>query len=379
MKKFRVMIVDDDKDILTILKIQFRDKYEIITIVDPAAVLEKVKLYEPDIIVLDIMMPKISGFELCQQIRALPKFRKTPIIFLSAKKSVDDHKLGYRVGANLYIDKPFDTKRLQNNIDVLLQDFYSDVPSKQFTFADIIALESGTAKLQVLSETKTIDEQKKHISPIPERELRKSYREEIIQKAFTVSADIDTKDKSKTERIKIQVEESFEEITVGKNIKPDKPTIEKPEEKPQIPTTQAPPQDKTKKAMEKKKQPLIIVVDDDEEVLDVLDATLSIKGFRVLGAVDGSSGFKKISTKNPDLVIIDLYLPKMSGKEIISKMKKTSNLANIPVLVLTATTKHSPLSDKELAKYMNVDDFITKPFDPKDILKRVSKLLPEYE
>jgi len=376
MKKFRVIIVDDDKDVLTILKIQFRDKYEIITIVDPGAVLEKVKLYEPDIIVLDIMMPKISGFELCQQIRALPRFRKTPIIFLSAKKSLDDHKLGYRVGANLYIDKPFDTKRLQNNIDVLLQEFYQDVPSKNFSFSDIIALESGTAKLQVPSETKITDEQKKHI---PEGELRKSYREEIIQKAFTVSADIDTKDKSKTERIEIQVEESFEEITVGKNIKPDKLTIEKPEEKPQIPTTQSPPPDKIKKDREKKKQPLIIIVDDDEEVLDVLDATLSIKGFRVLGAVDGSSGFKKISTKNPDLVIIDLYLPKMSGKEIISKMKKTSNLANIPVLVLTATTKHSPLSDKELAKYMNVDDFITKPFDPKDILKRVSKLLPEYE
>ena len=47
--------------------------------------------------------------------------------------------------------------------------------------------------------------------------------------------------------------------------------------------------------------------------------------------------------------------------------------------MLTATTKHSPLTDKELAKYMNVNDFITKPFDPKDILKRVSKLLPEYE
>jgi len=378
MKKFRVMIIDDDKDVLTILKIHLGDKYEIISLFEPAEVLKKVKLYEPDIIVLDIMMPKISGFELCQQIRALPQFKKTPIIFLSAKKTVDDHKLGYRVGANLYIDKPFDTRRLQRNIDMLLNDFYSDVPSKNLSYNDIGELERGTARIQEPLEER-VEDRKKYVPPPPPRKIIESYTKESVEEVLAISADSEVKVESKSEYIEIQVQESVEEIPVGKSTKSDKSIGEVTEKKSQTPPISEPSVEKIKKSKEKKKQPLIIVVDDDEEVLDVLDVTLSIKGYRVLGAVDGSSGFKKISNKNPDLVIIDLNLPKMSGKEIIAKMKKTSELANIPILILTATTKFSLFSDEELAKYMKVEDFITKPFDPTDILKRVSELLHDYE
>ncbi len=377
MKKFRVMVVDDDKDILIIIKTHLMDIYETITTFDPVDVIAKVKLYEPDLIILDIMLPKVSGFELCQQIRALPRFQKTPIIFLSAKTKKDDHKLGYQVGANLYLDKPFEPKRLVKNIDVLLRDFYPNVPRKNLSYSDICGLESGTAKLRDESEEEFKEEVSQPTVSITETITHQT--EEYSEQPIPSTTLSDKKEEITTESVDLEIKKVSEEIIIEQEIEIEQSTEKEKEIIPETDIKEIPKSQKAKKTKAKKKQPLIIVVDDDEEIVDVLDATLSIKGYRVLGAQDGNSGFKKISAKEPDLVILDLHLPKMTGQEVIVKMRKTPNLANIPILVLTATTKFSPLTDDELAQSYNVHDFITKPFDAKDILKRIAKILPHYE
>jgi len=119
----------------------------------------------------------------------------------------------------------------------------------------------------------------------------------------------------------------------------------------------------------------ILIVDDDRDFVDAVSTILEGGGYEVLTASDGEEGLRRAKETRPDLIILDLKLPKMNGYEVLNSLKKTSPFCNIPVLMLTVMTKGSRKSDEDWAKSIGVEDFITKPFDPLDILKRVRKLL----
>ena len=106
----KILIVDDDKDISELMKIVLeKEKFEVSIINNPKLVIDDSNLKEYNLILLDIMMPEISGTELCAKIRTSVA---CPIVFVSAKNDVIDKIVGYEVGADDYINKPFDSKEL---------------------------------------------------------------------------------------------------------------------------------------------------------------------------------------------------------------------------------------------------------------------------
>ena len=106
----KILIVDDDKDISELMKIVLeKEKFEVSIINNPKLVIDDSNLKEYNLILLDIMMPEISGTELCAKIRTSVA---CPIVFVSAKNDVIDKIVGYEVGADDYITKPFDSKEL---------------------------------------------------------------------------------------------------------------------------------------------------------------------------------------------------------------------------------------------------------------------------
>ncbi|MBX7245677.1 MAG: response regulator [Candidatus Sumerlaeaceae bacterium] len=116
----RVMVVDDDRDILDLVQISLSSQYEVLALTDPAQALEIFEVFDPDLAILDIMMPKITGYQILETIRKNPKYSHLPIVFLSAKESTLDIKYGYKLGANLYVPKPFQPDRLLKNVSSLL-------------------------------------------------------------------------------------------------------------------------------------------------------------------------------------------------------------------------------------------------------------------
>lgn len=89
----------------------------------------------------------------------------------------------------------------------------------------------------------------------------------------------------------------------------------------------------------------ILVVEDDAPMLDVLTSRLSGQGFMVMGARDGQEGLDLALNKNPDLVLLDLRLPKLSGRELLKRMRKNTKGKNIPVIVLTNDASHVSVKD----------------------------------
>ena len=121
MAKGKILVVDDEIYIVHILDFSLgMEGYEVITALDGENAIEKARAEHPDLIVLDIMMPKLDGYETCKMLKADDTTRGIPVILLSAKGRNIDQKIGFEVGADDYITKPFSPRKLVERINAIL-------------------------------------------------------------------------------------------------------------------------------------------------------------------------------------------------------------------------------------------------------------------
>ena len=116
----------------------------------------------------------------------------------------------------------------------------------------------------------------------------------------------------------------------------------------------------------------ILVVDDEKDILDLVSYNLEEEGFVIVKASDGLSALKLTEKKHPDLIILDLMLPKLSGIEVCKILKNNGKTANTPIIMLTAKTEEI---DRVLGFELGADDYVTKPFSPRELVLRVKAVL----
>jgi DNA-binding response OmpR family regulator len=121
MKKGKVLVVDDEVNITQILEFSIgAEGFEVISAQNGEEAIEKARREQPDLIILDIMMPKIDGYEACRILKANPLTKNIPVVLLTAKGRDIDKRLGMEVGATDYIVKPFSPNKLIERIHRLL-------------------------------------------------------------------------------------------------------------------------------------------------------------------------------------------------------------------------------------------------------------------
>jgi DNA-binding response OmpR family regulator len=117
----------------------------------------------------------------------------------------------------------------------------------------------------------------------------------------------------------------------------------------------------------------VVCIEDELEMIELVRLILGRHNFQVIGAVGGQQGLNKIEEVNPDLVLLDLMMPEMDGWEVYQKMKASETMRNIPVIVVTAKAQSI---DRVLGLHIaRVDDYITKPFGPQELLESVERVL----
>ena len=117
----RVLVVDDESDVTELLQYRLEQEgYRVATLNDPLGFVVKVREFEPDLMLLDIMMPELSGIQLCRIVRADPMMKDIPVIFLSARGEVEDRIKGLEAGAEDYLSKPFNTNELLLRVSKML-------------------------------------------------------------------------------------------------------------------------------------------------------------------------------------------------------------------------------------------------------------------
>ena len=120
MKKKRILVVDDVRETLLALKIRLEYVgYEVFTSADGEAGLNMARKLKPDLILLDVMLPKIDGFSVCRLLKFDEEYENIPIIMLTAKSQQNDKEIGKQVGANAYLTKPYNAKELLDKITEL--------------------------------------------------------------------------------------------------------------------------------------------------------------------------------------------------------------------------------------------------------------------
>lgn len=119
----RVLAVDDDPTILRLLQVNLEmEGHEVHTADNGQAALERVREVEPEVVLLDVMMPHVDGWQVCEQLRSDTAFDHLPIVFLSARAQEADLERGRSVGADAYITKPFDPLELVELIERLARE-----------------------------------------------------------------------------------------------------------------------------------------------------------------------------------------------------------------------------------------------------------------
>jgi len=117
----------------------------------------------------------------------------------------------------------------------------------------------------------------------------------------------------------------------------------------------------------------ILVIEDEKDVVDLLALNLrKVQGFNISTASDGAAGLNKARSDRPDLIILDLMLPKMSGLEVCKILKSDPSTRHIPVLMLTAKAEEI---DRIVGLEFGADDYVTKPFSPREVLLRIRAIL----
>jgi two-component system phosphate regulon response regulator PhoB len=122
-------------------------------------------------------------------------------------------------------------------------------------------------------------------------------------------------------------------------------------------------------------QDTVLVVDDEPDVVDLLRYNLGKAGFEVLVAVSGDRGLDMARQMRPDIIVLDLMLPGMSGHEVCRALKGDANTEGIPVLMLTAKGE---LHERVKGLELGADDYVTKPFSPRELVLRVQALLKRH-
>lgn len=117
--------------------------------------------------------------------------------------------------------------------------------------------------------------------------------------------------------------------------------------------------------------PTVLVVDDDPVVVSLLQVNFEMGGFRVLTASDGPSALALARDARPDVVILDVMMPKMSGADVARELRASESTAGVPLLLLSAKAQAADIDDGLSV----ADDYVTKPFDPLELLERVEALL----
>ena len=116
----------------------------------------------------------------------------------------------------------------------------------------------------------------------------------------------------------------------------------------------------------------ILIVDDEPEIIDLLEMRLNRYGYKIITAFDGMEGLEKARKEIPDLIILDVMMPRMDGYSVCRMLKYDEKYKKIPIIIFTSRSQEA---DKVTGKEVGADAYVPKPFEPDHLVKEVKRLL----
>ena len=192
----RILVVDDEPDVTELVSYKLkREGYEVEVINDPLQIMGKAREFNPDLFILDIMMPELDGLKICRMIRADNKLSGLPIIFLTARGEVEDRIKGLESGADDYLPKPFDTKELALRIGLIFKRMAKEAePDKRQLRVGDILLDEEVHQVTVGSRVVDLTATEfKLLKLLMQRKGRVQSRENLLVNVWNYDTDTETR------------------------------------------------------------------------------------------------------------------------------------------------------------------------------------------
>jgi DNA-binding response OmpR family regulator/signal transduction histidine kinase/ligand-binding sensor domain-containing protein len=398
-----ILIVEDNLELLEYLAGHFKEKYKVYTAEDGLTGLKLAKESNPDVILTDVQMPHMNGYEFCKEIRLNFDTSHIPLVMLTANHTIEHQIEGLSTGADAYITKPFDIKLLDAQIYSLLE----NRKMLRNKFQGIETLEN----LEKSLPQKDIDFILELKLFIEENIMNQDLSVELLSKHFAVSlAQLHRKIKSLTGSTPNNLIKSIRLKKAYKLIKeggfrvseaayqtgfsdPNYFTIcfkkefgENPsqiaisvKDANHITSVETPEHDSSwnhslKATIEKDPNvddlPLMLIIEDNEEMRSYILNEFKPQ-YGVLAASDGNTAYDLAINEIPDIIISDIMMPGMDGVELCRKLKTDERTSHIPIILLTAkSSDESTLEGLE----NGADDYILKPFNISILKARVNNI-----
>jgi PAS domain S-box-containing protein len=424
-----ILVIDNNQTNCDLLSRQLnRQGYTVTVATNGQQALEILQSMPYDLILLDILMPGMSGLEILSQLKNHSTWQHIPVIMISALDEIDSVTNCIQLGAEDYLFKPFkpvllrarisacfEKKRLRKQNDELriaeesyrsifenaLQGIYQSTPDGRLVcvnqaMANIYGLNSPTVMLETLNtigyqiyvdferrqEFYRLLEAQGQVTRVEYQVYR--YDGEIIWLSESARAvrDINgtllyyegiveeiTQRKIEEAALKREVEELRIEIHQGKHQQVTEITQPNYFQKLQTQVDDSLPDNNHQPIAS---IPTILLVEDNEMNRDMLSRRLKRSGYEVLIAVNGAEGVSIATSSHPDIILMDMSLPVMDGWEATKQLKANINTKHIPIIALTA---HAMTGDREKAINSGCDEYDTKPIEMPRLLAKITTLL----
>jgi two-component system, OmpR family, phosphate regulon response regulator PhoB len=193
-----ILVVDDEPDISALVAYHLaREGYRVRTATTGTEGLEAIELERPDLVVLDLMLPEMSGLELLQELRSRPELEALPVILLTARKEESDRVAGLRLGADDYVSKPFSPQELVLRVGAVLRRVQQSPPAAgrgRLLRAGPIAIDTGAAQAEVSGRPLNLTPTEyRLLVTLVERRGRVQSRRQLLEAVWDTTADITTR------------------------------------------------------------------------------------------------------------------------------------------------------------------------------------------
>jgi len=195
MPNKNILIVEDDRNISKLIKFNLeKEGCDAFAVPNGEDALEHLKRFSADLVILDIMLPKMDGFEVCRRIKQDPKLKNIPIIMLTAKGEEVDRIVGLELGADDYIVKPFSPRELTLRVKAILRRGSAPAAVKEVLRAGGIVLDSAAHKVTAGKKGVELTPMEfKLLATLMERSGRVQSREQLLTDVWDIAADVDTR------------------------------------------------------------------------------------------------------------------------------------------------------------------------------------------
>jgi diguanylate cyclase (GGDEF)-like protein len=406
----RLLIIEDDPEIQHMLSVVLAaDDREIVSVETAAEARAALAAQHIDLVVLDLILPDVDGRSLLSELRAARETAATPVVVMTARSGPDVRQDCYALGADAFIEKPFDPEKVTADIGVQLE---RQAAAERQALTDPLTglenragLEAGCAELEAeyglgviqldgfgeRSERWGWDRSERIV-----REVARGLREAIPEEyrlgrlgggdfaLLAPGADLESIRIIASEALEIVKSLEVEELEEGEpaltatigvlTARPEDPFDESLEIARQrifqaraLEGDQVVAEDATATA-----EGRVLVAEDDEISATILLHRLEKEGLEAVRFDNGSDALQDALRETPILVILDVKMPGLDGFEVLERLRKDQTFSHVPIIMLTSMGQEA---DIVRAFRMGADDYILKPFSPTELSARVRRLL----